>query len=136
THAGRTPLKVIVSLFGTWPFNSPVTRRKLRDGKPTPAPHRNAPVGASKLSGCPRTSQPPYADTSTSFAASLLTIASNATSALAVPTPLSALPVGALTITRTATAAGLCRNSDNRFSFTPRNRSPRLSPVHPWFTFG
>jgi len=43
-----------VSLDGMKPFNSPTTRRKLRDGKVTPVPHRNAPPGVSKPSGLPR----------------------------------------------------------------------------------
>ena len=45
-----------VSDDGTWPFNSPTTRRKLRDGKVTPVPQRNAPFGASNPSGLPRNS--------------------------------------------------------------------------------
>ena len=45
---------VAVSLDTAVPFNSPTTRRKLRDGKVSPAPQRNAPVGVSNPVGLPR----------------------------------------------------------------------------------
>ena len=45
---------VATSLDGTKPFNSPTTRRKLRDGNVRPVPQRNAPPGVSKPSGLPR----------------------------------------------------------------------------------
>src|SRR3954468_25066124 len=117
------------SLDGIDPFNSPTTRRKLRDGNVRPVPHRNAPPGVSKPSGCPRHSYPANPATSTSFAASLLTMPSTAKSALPVLTPASNFPVGTLTSPRTAMAAGFWRNSDQRLIFAPRYRSPTLSPV-------
>src|SRR5580765_5332590 len=43
-------LMVAVSSDGRKPFNSPVTRNQLREGKPTPAPQRSAPPGVSKSS--------------------------------------------------------------------------------------
>ena len=45
---------VAVSSDGTKPFNFAGDPQRLRDGKPTPAPHRNAPLGVSKPSGLPR----------------------------------------------------------------------------------
>ena len=45
---------VMLSLFGTKPFSSALTRMKLRDGNPIPVPHCRAPEGASKPSGLPR----------------------------------------------------------------------------------
>ena len=50
------PVMVAVSLDGMKPFSSALTRTMLRDGNPTPVPHRNALPAMSKPSGLPRNS--------------------------------------------------------------------------------
>jgi hypothetical protein len=101
------------------PFSSPVTRSQLRDGKPTPAPQRNALVGMSKLSGLPRPSKPAKPETSTFLAASLLRMASIEKSGLPVPLPMSLSPVGSLIMPRSANAKGSCSASEVRLTFAP-----------------
>ena len=52
----RGPVNVSVSEFGTLPVSSKIPRSGLRDGNPTPAPQRNAPLAESTSSGSPRNS--------------------------------------------------------------------------------
>src|ERR1700687_4721023 len=47
------PVMVAVLLDGTFPFSSPTTRRKLREGNVRPAPHRSAPLGSVYPAGLP-----------------------------------------------------------------------------------
>src|ERR1700734_2979107 len=66
-----------VLLEDSWyPRNSAVRRTGLRDGKPTPAPQRNALLGMENPDGWPKYSAPTYPVRSRNFAASLLTMKS------------------------------------------------------------
>ena len=114
------PMNPALPPVGAMPFNSPMNRSGLREGTATPAPQRNAPAGVVNPSGAPRYSYPAYPDTSAIRAASLLTMKSPMTSAFPVLTPTVESPVGSLTMPRTATATGSCRDSDIRLAFTPR----------------
>src|ERR1044071_5204744 len=79
--SGETVGAVIVtaSLRYASPCNSPVNRRLLRDGTPTPKPPGGRWAGWF-LTGPPRKMNPPYPENSTRWLTSLLTIASSATS--------------------------------------------------------
>ena len=117
--SGVVPLSVAPSFDGMSPFNSAVTRSQFRDGNPRPAPQRNAPPGCRSPTGGAAPFMPPKPESSTSFAASLLTIRSTEKSGLPVLTPASFLPVGSLTMPRNASAAGSWRDSDQRLNFAP-----------------
>ena len=120
-----------VSLKGFSPNSSRLSRSWLRDGTAAPIPHctpldRFTAIGSS---GSPRHTRPTVPDSSTALLNSLLRMKSIIASALPVLAPASFLPVGSFTVPRTAIAAGCWRHSDIRFTFTPTNRSPTLSPL-------